>query len=61
MGRKDPLTTMLTFETENPSQCGIVKVDKSGVVQAFYEKVRNPREIGRMELYTFLIKILLSF
>ena len=36
------LVTMLTFETANPSQCGIVEVDKSGVVQAFYEKVKNP-------------------
>ncbi len=36
------LVTMLTFEADNPSQCGIVEVDKYGVVQAFYEKVKNP-------------------
>ena len=40
--REGCLVTMLTFETESPSQCGIVEVDKYGVVQAFYEKVQDP-------------------
>ena len=32
------LFTMLTFETKNPSACGIVNVDIDGIVQNFYEK-----------------------
>ena len=32
------LLTMLTFETKNPSACGIVNVDIDGIVQNFYEK-----------------------
>ena len=34
--------TMLTFSTENPYECGIVQIDKHGVVRNFYEKVREP-------------------
>ena len=34
--------TMLTFDTDAPSTCGIVEVDESGVVVAFHEKVPNP-------------------
>ena len=37
-----PLLTMVTFECTNPHSCGIVKVDSSGIVQSFYEKVSNP-------------------
>ena len=29
---------MLTFETDDPSSCGIVNVDSNGIVQSFYEK-----------------------
>ena len=36
------LLTMLTFETEKPSQCGIVEIDNYGIVQGFYEKVESP-------------------
>tara|TARA_B100000963_G_C22581631_1_gene651113 strand:- start:206 stop:925 length:720 start_codon:yes stop_codon:yes gene_type:complete len=32
------LLTMLTFKTDNPSNCGIVNVDSNGVVQSFHEK-----------------------
>lgn len=34
--------TMMTFETDMPKNCGIVDLDKNGVVVGFYEKVANP-------------------
>ena len=34
--------TMMTFETDEPSSCGIVEQDARGVVTAFHEKVANP-------------------
>jgi mannose-1-phosphate guanylyltransferase len=34
--------TMMVFETHDPKSCGIVSLDKQGVVQAFHEKVLNP-------------------
>lgn len=34
--------TMLTFRSETPSTCGIVEVDKLGVVTSFHEKVGAP-------------------
>lgn len=34
--------TMMLFRTDNPSSCGIVELDDEGVVQKFYEKVKNP-------------------
>ena len=34
--------TMMTFETNDPSSCGIVELDEAGVVQNFFEKVKNP-------------------
>lgn len=34
--------TMMTFTTSTPESCGIVEVDKSGLVRAFHEKVKNP-------------------
>ncbi len=36
------ILTMLTFRTENPSQCGIVEIDSDSVVKSFHEKVPNP-------------------
>lgn len=36
------LMTMMTFETDTPSTCGIVELDSRGVVQKFHEKVQNP-------------------
>lgn len=36
------LLTMLTFNTNNPSSCGIIEVDKNNVVKSFYEKNPNP-------------------
>ena len=40
---KGCLITMMTFSTENPESCGIVKLDVNGVVQKFYEKDTSPR------------------
>lgn len=34
--------TMMTFRSDNPSLCGIVELDEKGIVQSFYEKVKNP-------------------
>ncbi len=34
--------TMMTFRTETPSSCGIVKLDDHGVVREFHEKVPSP-------------------
>jgi len=34
--------TMMTFETTAPESCGIVELSEDGVVQGFYEKVKNP-------------------
>ncbi|MCF6434681.1 MULTISPECIES: nucleotidyltransferase family protein [Pseudoalteromonas] len=34
--------TLLLFQTEHPSSCGIVKLDKHQVVCEFHEKVANP-------------------
>jgi mannose-1-phosphate guanylyltransferase len=39
---KDCLITMMTFNTESPQNCGIVKINDKGVVIGFYEKVSNP-------------------
>jgi mannose-1-phosphate guanylyltransferase len=34
--------TMMTFETDDPRNCGIVEEDARGLVTAFHEKVANP-------------------
>ena len=39
---KDCLITMMIFESDNPSECGIVELDEEGVLIGFYEKVNNP-------------------
>jgi mannose-1-phosphate guanylyltransferase len=36
------LMTMMTFDTDTPKQCGIVKTDADGTLQAFYEKYPDP-------------------
>lgn len=36
------LMTMMTFKTEDPSSCGIVEIDKRGIVVGFHEKVKSP-------------------
>lgn len=39
---KGCIATMMTFETDNPQSCGIVRLNEQGVVTDFYEKVQNP-------------------
>jgi mannose-1-phosphate guanylyltransferase len=34
--------TMMTFQSQDPSACGIVELDDNGVVIAFYEKIKDP-------------------
>lgn len=34
--------TMMTFRTDDPKNCGIVELDKRGVVFDFHEKVKSP-------------------
>ena len=34
--------TMMTFTTDDPKSCGVVKIDTSGIIQEFHEKVQNP-------------------
>lgn len=34
--------TMMTFRTSDPSKCGIVEIDRGGVVIGFHEKVKAP-------------------
>jgi mannose-1-phosphate guanylyltransferase len=36
------IMTMMIFRTDTPSSCGIVELDKGGVVIGFHEKVANP-------------------
>tara|TARA_B100001248_G_C27348360_1_gene439962 strand:- start:312 stop:1028 length:717 start_codon:yes stop_codon:yes gene_type:complete len=39
---KECLLTMLVFETDTPSLCGIVETDDKGIVRNFHEKVQSP-------------------
>lgn len=38
----DCLMTMMTFRTDTPSSCGIVELDRRGVVVGFHEKLTSP-------------------
>jgi mannose-1-phosphate guanylyltransferase len=38
----DTLITMMSFQTNIPESCGILELDKNGVVVKFHEKVKNP-------------------
>ena len=45
---------MLTFETDNPKACGVVKINKENVVQEFHEKVNNPpSKLANGAIYAF--------
>jgi mannose-1-phosphate guanylyltransferase len=51
---KNCLMTMMTFKTEFPQDCGVVIVDKNGIVNEFYEKVKNPpSKIANGAIYIF--------
>ena len=46
--------TMLTFQTDTPSSCGIVEIDSQQIVHAFHEKVVSPPgNIANGALYAF--------
>lgn len=34
--------TMMTFLTDNPTQCGVLTIGADGVVQEFFEKIKKP-------------------
>ena len=34
--------TMMSFQTETPETCGILEIDKNGIIIGFHEKVKNP-------------------
>lgn len=36
------LMSMMTFRTDNPTECGIVEVNKKGIIIGFHEKNKNP-------------------
>jgi|TARA_B110000114_G_C15020244_1_gene368583 mannose-1-phosphate guanylyltransferase len=38
---KTCLLTALTFRTNNPSSCGIIKIDIKNILESFYEKPKN--------------------
>ena len=40
--KKECNITMVTFKTNNPSQCGIVEVDQNNTLKNYFEKVKNP-------------------
>lgn len=39
---KEAVGTMMTFDTDMPSSCGIVETDSNNCLKGFYEKVENP-------------------
>ena len=56
---RDCLLTMLTFKTNEPKKCGVVKLDKNGLVEEFHEKVNNPpTKIANGAVYLFNDKLI---
>ena len=48
------LLTMLTFNSSNPKQCGIVETDQNGIITDFHEKVENPpSNVANAAIYVF--------
>ena len=46
--------SMVTFKTNNPSQCGIVEVDQNNILKNYFEKVNNPpSNIANGALFAF--------
>ena len=39
---KKSIISMITFETKNPNECGIVEVDNDNIMINYHEKVENP-------------------
>lgn len=38
----DAVITMMTYDTDTPESCGIIRTDERGMVQEFHEKVARP-------------------
>lgn len=52
------LGTMMLFQTDSPQSCGIVEVDKKGILQAFHEKVQlPPSNLANAAIYIFESKV----
>ena len=51
---------MLTFDSLNPSSCGIVELDENNVVLNLYEKLRIHQVLELMEQFMFLMIYLLN-
>jgi len=54
--RRQPgcLLTMLTFNTDRPSSCGIVEIGDDLIAKGFYEKIKNPPgNIANGAIYAF--------
>ena len=48
------VVTMMTFKTDNPSQCGVIELNELGLVSQFHEKVDNPpSNIANGAVYIF--------
>ena len=48
------ILSMLTFDTNEPENCGVVEIDKNGLMIDFHEKVDNPpTNIANGALYIF--------
>jgi len=46
--------TMMLFEADDPRSCGIVELDRCGIVQAFHEKVAEPPgNLANAAVYVF--------
>ena len=52
--QKDCVMTMMTFKSDNPQSCGVVKLNSENVVTEFYEKVKNPpTDLANGAVYIF--------
>ena len=56
---KNVCITMMTFETDSPESCGIVELNKQGIVIAFHEKKENPpSRLASAAVYIFEPEVL---
>jgi mannose-1-phosphate guanylyltransferase len=48
------VATMLTFESENPENCGVIELDNTGFILSFHEKSKTPpTNIANAAIYIF--------
>ena len=48
---KKSLMTMMTFETSDPINCGIVEIDNNKIVKQFYEKTKKNGKYANGAIY----------